>query len=65
MRLLLFTREDNFSLLFLSLSVFFQMLLNDIAGKEEAVQKVSANAQHYQQAVKVRSMIPGLWEFSA
>ncbi|KYO32507.1 periplakin [Alligator mississippiensis] len=28
------------------------MLLNDIAGKEEAVQKVSANAQHYQQAVK-------------
>ena len=32
-----------------------QALLSDIASKEQAVQKVSATAQQYQQAVKVRT----------
>jgi len=34
-----------------------QALLGDIASKEQEVQKVSATAQQYQQAVKVRAAI--------
>lgn len=34
-----------------------QALLNDIASKEQEVQKISATAQQYQQAVKVRTAI--------
>lgn len=33
-----------------------QALLSDIASKEQEVQKVSATAQQYQQAVKVRTV---------
>lgn len=34
-----------------------QALLSDIASKEREVQKVSATAQQYQQAVKVRTAV--------
>lgn len=34
-----------------------QALLSDITSKEQEVQKVSATAQQYQQAVKVRTAI--------
>lgn len=35
----------------------WQALLSDIASKEQEVQKISATAQQYQQAVKVRTAI--------
>lgn len=35
-----------------------QVLLSDIASKEQDMQKVSATAQQYQQAVKVGTAIP-------
>lgn len=41
----------------LPVSLCTQALLSDIASKEQEVQKVSATAQQYQQAVKVRTKV--------